>query len=200
MNSDEEIIISFPKKTVSDMHKLMRSAISSNKEHSGSLCIDKNAEIHLENKCGGSKFTCDPSSKCSKGRGFIGDIHTHPLYPGTDASATDLIRTYENNKLDCIGITRENKIKCYSRKDEYDKQKHADLAYQAARFNSLSRETHEQGRGQKSERVSRMREDTPYEDYMKPTRDELFNTFTIKGNEQKFVRMKRKRIEDFFNI
>lgn len=86
------------------------------------LCSDNN-QLHDESLRTATEYELRMPDTCSKGR-KVGSFHTH--VESTDPSITDIYSIYKSG-MQCIGSTREKKIRCYIRKDKTPRQEDIEI-------------------------------------------------------------------------
>lgn len=114
-------IYNIEKSQIDEMIKIFHKSSNEGVEYASNLCVDpsKNLNIHLQDTCSGTECEAKITSVCKKDFVLIGDYHTHVTEDGEDIpSILDLKLMYEHKyPVECIGSTKNNTIKCYTRKD-----------------------------------------------------------------------------------
>ena len=121
-NTNKKIgIYTIEKSQIDEMIKIFHESSDKGIEYVSNLCVNpsKNLNLYVHDTCHGTECEAKIISVCKKGFVLIGDYHTHVTEDGEDIpSILDLKLMYEHKyPVECIGSTKNNTIKCYTRKD-----------------------------------------------------------------------------------
>lgn len=121
LNDTKIGIYTIKKQQLKEMIKIFHKSSNEGIEYVSNLCVNpsKNLNVNLQDTCSGTECEAIITSVCKKDFVLIGDYHTHVTDDSEDIpSIIDLKSMYEHKyPVECIGSTKNNTIKCYTRKD-----------------------------------------------------------------------------------
>lgn len=115
-----------PDDIIAKMKEKLEHTKRARKEFGFSLCTE-NIKIHDEFHCIGTSCKIAPTRKCQRGK-YVGDFHTHPRV-ASEMSIGDMYFAYRDG-VGCVGGSKDNKIKCFTRKGEMNPKNLKTILYE----------------------------------------------------------------------